>query len=326
MKEILNSKVLTLLVVVPLFIGGCKNDNSTKSLNKNELVQVEVISEIRNKNSNLNSNQNWEFKYHLGQSEKCVLSKELVEISALTIDHKSDITYAVNDEKAFIYGLQDCKISSKFDFGKNGDYEGIELVDNQLFVLKSSGRIIQYDLTSEDEKRVIKTPLKTKNDTEGLGYDKATNTLLIACKGSPNIEKGSKHKKSKAVYSYDLDKDEFIDKPLFLVDDHKIESYFKSQDNTQYSKKETKKRIKRALDFSPSAIAQNPVDNCYYLLSTVGKTLLVINPEFQIVTIQFLDLPSFIQPEGICFNSSGDMFISNEGKGLVANILRFSRQ
>ncbi len=330
MKEKLHSKFILLGVIILLSVSGCKNGDRTKSVDKTELVNLDEtsvsISTISEKhNETNNSNQNTELKYDLTQPEKCVLSKELVEISALTMDHKSNIHYAVNDEKAFIYALEDCKVSSKYKFGKKGDYEGIEMVDNEIYVLKSSGRIIQYDLISEDVKRIIKTPLKTKNDAEGLGYDRKTNTLLIACKGSPNIERGSKYKKSKAVYTYDLDNDLFIDKPLFVIDDNKLESFIEYQDNnTHLSKKESKRRIKRALDFSPSAISKNPVDNCYYLLSTVGKTLLIINPEFQIVSIHFLDHSSFVQPEGICFDSNGDMFISNEGKGLVANILKFS--
>lgn len=328
MKKKLHSKIFVLLVIILVFFSGCKNDDRTLPLDKKQLVQVVDTPETINispktHNNTRENSRNWNFKYDLTQPKQCVLANELVEISALTLDNESDILYAVNDEKAFIYALEDCKVSSKFDFGKKGDYEGIEMVDNELYVLKSSGRIIQYDLISEDVKRVIKTPLKTKNDSEGLGYDKEKNTLLIACKGSPNIERGSKYKKSKAIYSYDLDNDVFIDQPLFLIDDNELESFLKKQDNSQYSKKETKRRLKRALDFSPSAISKNPIDNSYYLLSTVGKILLVVNPEFQIVAIQFLDHPSFIQPEGICFDSNGGLFISNEGKGLVANILEF---
>lgn len=317
----LNFKILIFALITFAFFVGCKNVDTTKSLDDKRLIPMKVISSFQEDKAT--DSQKWEFKYDLTQPEKCDLPKELVEISALTIDNRSDALYAVNDEKALIYGIEDCKESSKFDFGKNGDYEGIELVGDQMFVLKSSGRIIQYDLALERTIRVIRTPLKSKNNTEGLGYDSERNILLIACKESPSIDKSSKSKKVKAVYSYDLDTDKFIDKPVLLIEDDQLESYILASDKNQYSKKERKRRLHRVLDFSPSAIAKCPSDSYYYLLSTVGKTLVIIDSKSKIIDVQFLDHPSFIQPEGICFNSSGDMFISNEGKGLVANILKF---
>lgn len=262
-------------------------------------------------------------KYNFDVPEKCVLTKKLVEISGLAIDNSSNKFYAVNDEKAYIYELQDCAISNDFDFGKNGDYEGVELVNDEIYVLKSSGKIIQYDLNSNKVEQVIDTPLKTNNDAEGLGFDKGSNSLLIACKGSASISKHHKYKHSKAVYAYDIEKDVFNKKPIFLIEDDAINLFFEKKIKDDLKKKKAKVKLKRALKFSPSAIARNPIDNLYYLLSTVGKTLIVINENNEIMDIHFLDHPSFIQPEGICFSSNGDMFISNEGKGLVANILKF---
>lgn len=324
MKERLNSKMLIFALIIAYLFAGCKNVEQPQLSDENRLLEIKAISETQH--APRNSIQDWEFRYDITQPEKCDLPKDLVEISALTIDNRSDALYAVNDEKAHIYGIEDCKESSKFDFGKNGDYEGIELVGDQMFVLKSSGRIIQYDLALERTIRVIRTPLKSKNNTEGLGYDSERNILLIACKESPSIDKGSKSKKVKAVYAYDLDTDKFIDKPVLLIEDDQLESYILASDKNQYSKKERKRRLHRVLDFSPSAIAKCPSDSYYYLLSTVGKTLVIIDSKSKIIDVQFLDHPSFIQPEGICFNASGDMFISNEGKGLVSNILRLGKK
>ena len=319
--KILKSEIKWFVIIAFFFIG-CKSNDHSKPLKNHEVIQTKVIPEVQKETQT--DLLNWKFRYDLNRLEKCVLPQSLVEISALTADDNSDIIYTINDELAIIYGVQNCELISEHDFGKNGDYEGIEKVNDNIYVLKSSGKIIEYDINLELTKREIKTPLNSKNDVEGLGYDKQNNTLLIACKGSPNILQDQKLKKTKAIYSYDLNNDVFIDKPLFVIDDDELESFLYKQDQNLHSKKEMKKRIKRALKFSPSAIAKNPNDSCYYMLSSVGNILLVVSADHEIIAIEFLDHPSFIQPEGICFNSIGEMVISNEGKGLVANILKFS--
>ena len=150
----------------------------------------------------------------------------MVEISALTINETDSVIYTVNDEKGKIYSLNDCEITGEYSFGKNGDYEGIELVGDQLFVLKSNGKLIQYNLKLKSKVREIKNPLSQSNDTEGLGYDQATNCLLIACKASPNIKKKGKLKKTKAVYTYNIVEDSFSDKPFLTISDANIQAYF----------------------------------------------------------------------------------------------------
>ena len=52
--------------------------------------------------------------------------------------------------------------------------------------------------------------------------------------------------------------------------------------------------------------------------------LLVINRSGEIITSVKLPKKLFKQPEGICFNPEGDLFISNEKKGKRANILQFA--
>jgi len=300
---------------------SCKNDTGLSQSDYVALVDIGSALDSRQK-----TDIGRGLKYDLTKPEECVLSHELLEISGLTIDGKSDLKYAVNDEKAIIFALENCSFKSRFDFGKNGDYEGIEIVGDVIYVLKSNGSIVQYDMSLKEQMHIINTPLKSSNNTEGLGYDQKSNSLLIACKGSPNVDKHYKHKNAKAVYAYNLNTNDFVNDPLFVVKDEDIEFFFDKYTADQYSNKEAKRKMKRALKFSPSAISKNNRNSHYYLLSTVGKTLVVLNSEFEIVDLKFLDHPMFIQPEGICFNLNGDMFISNEGKGLVSNILKFPLQ
>jgi len=79
------------------------------------------------------------------------------------------------------------------------------------------------------------------------------------------------------------------------------------------------------LTFQPSGIAVHPVSNEYYIVASVGKLLIVLGRDFEILSITKLDKRFFKQPEGICFDESGTLFISNEGKGSKATILKFSK-
>ena len=293
-------------------------DCSNKAEAKHE--KSDTVQAISSRGSN-ESLLKGKVHYKVNDPVKCLLSKELVEISALTLDSVSGNIFSINDEKGIIYEVKDCEVVDKNKFGKNGDYEGIEIVGDQIYALKSNGKIVQYDRKLKKRVKEIKNPLTLSNDAEGLGYDTEKGLLLIACKGSPNIKKNQKLKKTKSVYAYNVKEDEFISDPLFLIKDDDIQIFFEKNINKNWSKKQTKKRLQRALDFSPSGIARNPVDRNYYLISTVGKSLIVLNENNEIVDLMYLDHKAYIQPEGICFDTQGNMYISNEGKGLQSNIL-----
>ena len=167
--------------------------------------------------------------------------------------------------------------------------------------------------------------MTSSNDVEGLGYDKEKQLLLLACKGSPNVKQKTSLKKTKTIYAYDLKNKQLVELPYLTISDDQIETFFKEQFKSNELSKNRKKKLRRALEFSPSAIAKNPVDNFMYILSTVGKTMIVVNYKNEIQQIYFLDNDDYIQPEGICFDSSGTMYISNEGKRTSANILKIDR-
>ena len=235
----------------------------------------------------------------------CNLPKELLEISALGFDLDSRKLVTVNDEKADYYQLdiENCKVIDKYDFGKNDDYEGIEAVDGIVYVVKSNGDIFTINRNTTFQSQEYETPLSKDNDVEGLGYDPVRNELLLACKGAPHIDKKTKYKKSKAVYAFDLDSKMLNEEPKFLIKDEDLE--------------------KRLEDFSPSGIAKHPITGEYYILSSIGRLLIVCDEAGDIRNVHFLKPKMFAQPEGICFSPEGTMYISNEGRSLVARILVF---
>jgi uncharacterized protein YjiK len=271
---------------------------------------------------------NYKFPYNL---QKCnaiyKLPDKLHEISGLSFYKKNELA-TIQDEKGNIYffNLKTGKLSEKIDFAGDGDYEGIAVVENQIWVLKSNGNLFRVKYSKkETETKVYKTDLSSKNDTEGLAYDKKNNRLLIACKGHPYIE-DKKGKNKKAIYSFELDEKKLSKNPVFIIDLKHIKELknYNMMTNLGIDFLTNVNPSKGDVSFQPSRIAIHPRTKNIYLLGTVGKLLIVCNNKGEILAAIELNPDLFIQPEGICFDQSGNLFISNEGRELVPTILKFN--
>ena len=285
--------------------------------------------EVKEANASIQSEISYHFPYTLDTpEERYKLPSYLEEISGLSYYHKGKLA-CVQDEKAMIYILslgKKLKIS-KYDFGKDGDYEAIAMVDKTAYVLRNDGRIFRVKDFQKDDRKVkqFKTPLSDKNDTEGLAFDQLSNSLLIACKGSPTIKDEDSHSGNRAVYQFDLENKELINDPFLLINLNKLENYKDESSFTRFSRQlaKTFRLVDSETPFKPSGIAIHPLSGDIYLISSIGKLLIVINRSGQILDIHDLDPNLFRQPEGICFSPSGDLYISNEGQGGNGYILKF---
>lgn len=244
------------------------------------------------------------------------LSGKLTEISGLSFNEDESRLLAVNDEQGKIFFLdkKDGDIKRDEKFAKSGDYEGIEQVGDKVYVVNSSGSVFKVDDLDKDKPDTDKfnTPLDSDNDVEGLGYDASKNRLLIACKNKPG--KGFEYRGKRAVYAFDLDKEELSEKPLYLID---IEEIRNAGDRKGWLLEEI------TSTFSPSAIAVHPKSKDVYLLSSVGKLLIVLNKSGKLKHVEQLDKSEYRQPEGLCFAKDGTMYMSSEGKGGKGRIYRF---
>jgi len=240
-------------------------------------------------------------------------------------DFKGNLPKAINDEAGRLYTIdpEDCSLLEKKKFGKDGDYEGLAIVGNIVYVVEANGNITPIDIRKPKVKKTIKTSLTTANDVEGLCFDPATNELVLACKGTPALKKKHKLKNTKAFYAFDLNRKELNDYPKFTINDGQLEEHFKHYLDDDLSKKQRKKLKNRLLNFSPSAIAKHPIEENFYILSSIGRLLLICNNHGRITDIQFLNSKKFSQPEGICFAPDGTLFISNEGRSVKGTVMRF---
>jgi uncharacterized protein YjiK len=231
-------------------------------------------------------------------SVKMELPQKLKEISGLSY-YKENRLACVNDEKGtvFIYDLTTQEIVETIDIGKNGDYEGIEVVDDEIFIMKSNGKIKGFKINDSSERKIDCTNEDVK-EYEGLGYNPTTNALLLVTK-----EKEKDKNDKKTIYSYSLETEKF-GKYMTIT-----EEMIRGNDGKK--------------TFAPSGIAVHPQTGELYVISSQGKKLLILSPKGEKNDLIELNPQMFLQPEGICFTPNGDLYISSEGDGGNGYILKF---
>jgi uncharacterized protein YjiK len=331
--------IISFFSVVVISVSFCNSSSFKKEREeKQKLRSLKADSSLNSASDNnkshtlMPSHSKDLFPYDLDNpDERYILPNYLDEISGLAY-YKENKILCVQDEKANIYilNLDKREIVNKYDFGNSGDYEDVAIVGQIVYVIRSDGRIFKIENFDKEDRKVMEynTPLSEKNNAEGLTYDKFSNSLLIACKGSPALEKESKYKGYKAIYRFNLGKMKLDKEPNILVDLNRSDSY-KDEDIFRESFLLIARKLQSEegeISFQPSGIAIHPVYDEIYLICSVGKILIIMDRNGKILHLQDLNTRNFRQPEGICFSPSGDLFISNEGKGGNGYILRFNLQ
>jgi len=253
----------------------------------------------------------------------------LQEISGLSWDESRHQLVAVQDENGYLFYLHDGQIEERVEFWKDGDYEGVEVVDDQVFAVKSSGTLYRVIAPGTPDQEVEKFNdfLDPSNDVEGLAYDKAKNRLLLACKGKAG--EGDVFELKKAVYTFDLDpsKMELEKDPVFVISLKDVQDYLDISHSIRKweTLMEKFQPNETNFTFTPSGIAVSPDGAYIYILSTAGKFILILDSHAgKIVHIEKLKKKDHPQPEGICFDSLSNLYLSNEGKGGSPVIYRYA--
>jgi uncharacterized protein YjiK len=248
-------------------------------------------------------------------SQRWDLPAELEENSGLSFYRKNQLA-CIEDEKGifYVYNLKKKEIIRRDQFGDYGDYEAVEVIRDTAYVLKSNGTVYYFQLKDEGigEVNELKTDLTSQNDTEGLGFNHDFEEVLIGCKENPGTKKVD-IKKSRSIYRIELATKKFKKKPRYIVDG---KSYNKMLEKKDLSNK-------KHTPFKPSGVAVHPKNNFIFIIGSVGKMLIILNPEGEIENLIPLDPKIFWQPEGICFSPNGDLYISSEGRGKKGYILKF---
>lgn len=239
--------------------------------------------------------------------QKWDLPKALNEVSGIAWIGDNQIA-CVQDEDGiiFVYDLSTSRIEDKIDFGSGGDFEGIAVVEQDIYVLRSDGIIIEVsDFLGKDpqvKKHVTNLNRLAGINIEGLCADAENNRLLLAVKE----RKGSS--KQKEIYAVDLNQKVSENKLLFTVDF--TDPVFQ--------------KVKGKEKFMPGEIGIHPKTGEYFILDGSEPKLLIAEKDGTLKELFMLRLEEFGNPEGLTFSPSGELYISNEAEHAPANILKIS--
>ena len=190
-------------------------------------------------------------------------------------------------------------------FAADGDYEAITVDGSTAYVVRSDGRI--YEVENYRDANFTVSNYKTfldQNDVEGMCIDKSNNRLLLAVKNKQNEDDNFK-----GIYAFDLATKKLNETPVYKL--HINDSIF-----------ETLQGNGRDDIIRPSEIELNPETKELYILEGHRPKLLILDQNGKAKEIHLLDPEYFQQPEGLTFDSAGNLYISNESRRAPANILQ----
>lgn len=250
-------------------------------------------------------------EYDLSKPEVFTMPESLKEISGIALSKgKSDVFYAVQDEEGKVFQLTWRNQTPKYtSFAGKGDFEDITMLKEQIVVLKSNGGLFVFPLAETGLTETTKTRaykgLLPKGEYEGMFGDEASGKIYVLCKSCAGDIP------DKSISGYILNAGNPVQKSgSFTLDVAQI--------------KALAGKLKKG--FQPSALAKNPVTGDWFILSSVNKLLVVTDKNWKTKEVYPLNPNHFNQPEGIVFDKSGNLFISNEGDETKnGNIMKFKR-
>lgn len=236
--------------------------------------------------------------------QKWSLSDSLAQISGIAW-LKNGQVLAIEDLRPILYEIKlgDTAgiISNKIQFRQaeadKFDFEDLAVVDDTVYALWSHGAIFKIIKgKKEDSAQRTKTWLKKDNNTEGLAYDPVSGNLLIACKEESGLQ--DEKKSTRAIYEFDRKADSLKPGTFMLI-----------------NKKDFEAVAGEKVDFYPAAIAVHPTTHDIYVISTKDtKAIAQFSHEGKLKAFDYLDKEMLPQPEGICFDPEGNLYISTESR------------
>jgi len=232
------------------------------------------------------NNSLYKFPYDLTKPNlELKLSKKLVEISGLSLTEDQKQFIAINDEQGKLFFL---------------DKEEGKLLVEEKFHKKGD-----YEGIEAVGERIF----VVKNNGTIYEYKEATKGERPTPKAYKTILNEKNDQKLQA-------------EPIYHITQIAINEYLANAQDKQLEHLAV--TDEKDMVFSPSGIAVHPHTKNIYILSSVGKALLVLDKLGKnILSIQALEKKMTKQPEGIAFDKEGTLFISSEGRSGKGRIFHF---
>ena len=224
-----------------------------------------------------------------------VLPQNMNEISGLALTPDGRL-FAHPDERGMVSQIDYRRgvVVKQFLLGRRGvqaDFEGIAVAGDTMYLLASNGRIYEFREGANGANvdfSVHDLELGKECEFEGLGYDPAINSLLLACKHIGIKE----FKDQLLIYRWRLTESGGERLSHLAVPVAEIAA--------QHDWK----------DIGPTGIDVDPVTG-NYVLTTMEHALIVISPEGVILEVRLLPA-THDQPEGIAITRDSMIIISDE--------------
>jgi uncharacterized protein YjiK len=233
-----------------------------------------------------------------------ILPAPLREISGLALT-KDGRLLAQGDEIGEIWEVDYRRgiLDKHFSFGDKavkGDFEGITVANDVVFLLSSSGKIYRLHDGANDAHvsySMVETGLKSECEFEGIAFDPAINSLLLACK---HVHDKSVHD-AIVIYRWSLASDTAagLSKLTVPLGDVLAANGWKN--------------------LHPSDITIDPLTGNYVLIASLEKAIIEITPAGAVVFARPLP-EGHQQAEGVAITKDSLLLVSDEAKQGPATI------
>ena len=213
-----------------------------------------------------------------------------------------------NDERGIIFEIdyQNGSISKAFQLSdlKNpiaSDFEGIATIDDQIYLVTSSGRLFECREGADSESvlfNVYTTGIGRDCEIEGLAYDESKRALLLMCKNALSADMEGQL----AIYHWSIDEKQLIEDAHTVIPVSEFSRHIKGK------------------KFQPSGIERHPVSGNYFVVAARQGAIAEITPGGQVVAVREFPAQWHRQAEGITFAADGTLIVSDEGAGKKAKL------
>ena len=235
------------------------------------------------------------------------LSSHLEEISGLAMTRDNRLL-AHNDERGVIFEIdyQNGSIAKAFQLSdmKNpvaSDFEGIATIDDQIYLVTSSGRLYECREGTAGESvlfNVYTTGVGRDCEIEGLTYDESKRALLLMCKDARSEDMEGQL----AVYHWSIDEKQLSKDAHTVIPVVEFSQHIKGK------------------NFQPSGIERHPMSGNYFIVAARQGAIAEITPGGQVVAVREFPAQWHRQVEGITFAADGTLIVSDEGAGKRARL------